>query len=108
MFVEKVVSVETENLFKDWRMLCTIVRSYLENINVTLTSSKIQSNINQLCDSIRSLQIGAVSNHVHIFGSRVYGLATKKTDVDLYLEIGKITYPHSWNFFIFDFNLILI
>ncbi|XP_026820222.1 uncharacterized protein LOC113558852 [Rhopalosiphum maidis] len=83
---EKVLSLKTIDLFEDWGLLCDIIFSDLEVMNRTLTSSKIQSCVQKLCDSIYSLQIGADSNKVHIFGSRVYGLATNATDIDLYLE----------------------
>jgi len=71
-------------------MLCSIIFNDLKIMKQTLTCSKIQ----QLCDSVRSLQIGVESNSVHVFGSQVYGLATKSTDVDLYLEIGKTIFNY--------------
>lgn len=58
-------------------------------MNLSLTSSKIQSCIQQLCDALFSLQIVTDSKKIHIFGSRVYGLATNTTDIDIYLETGK-------------------
>jgi len=94
IFVEKVLSLKTIDLFEDWGLLCDIISSDLEVMNRTLTSSKIQSCVQQLCDSIYSLQIGADSNKVHIFGSRVYGLATNATDIDLYLETGVLIYNY--------------
>lgn len=81
--------METIVLFKDWGLLCAKVLSDLEVMNLSLTSTKIQSCIQQLCDSICSLQIVTDSKKIHIFGSRVYGLATNTTDIDIYLETGK-------------------
>ena len=37
-----------------------------------------------------SLYRNMVSTKVHIFGSRVTGLATEKSDVDIYLQLGRL------------------
>lgn len=89
IFLEKVLSLETIDLFKDWGLLCARVLSDLELMNLSLTSKEIQSRVQQLCDSICSFQIGTYSKKIHIFGSRAYGLATDTTDIDIYMEIGK-------------------
>lgn len=89
IFLEKVLSLETIDLFKDWGLLCARILRDLETMDLTLTSAKIQSRIQQLCDSICSLQIVTDLKQIYIFGSRVYGLATNATDIDIYLEIGK-------------------
>ncbi|CAI6377082.1 unnamed protein product [Macrosiphum euphorbiae] len=65
---EKVLSLETIDLFKDWGLLCARVLSDLELMNLSLTSKEIQSRVQQLCDSICSFQIGTYSNKIHIFG----------------------------------------
>lgn len=83
---EKVLSLKTIDFFEDWGLLCDTILKDLKIMNRTLTSSKLQSSVQQLCDSIYSLKIGTDSNTVHIFGSRVYGLATDTTDIDIYLE----------------------
>jgi len=89
IFLEKVLSLETIDLFKDWGLLCARIFSDLKLMNLSLTSKEIQSRVQQLCDSICSIQIDTDSKKIHIFGSRVYGLATNATDIDIYLEIGK-------------------
>jgi len=89
IFLEKVISLETIDLFKDWGLLCARILSDLEVMNLSLTSTKIQSRVQKLCESIYSLQIETDQKKIHIFGSRVYGLATNTTDIDIYLEIGK-------------------
>lgn len=86
-YTEKVLSLETIDLFKDWGLLCARILRDLETMDLTLTSAKIQSRIQQLCDSICSLQIVTDLKQIYIFGSRVYGLATNATDIDIYLEI---------------------
>jgi len=56
---------------------------------MNLESTEIQSRVQKLCDSIYSFQIDTDSKKLHFFGSRVYGLATNTTNIDIYLEIGK-------------------
>lgn len=41
-----------------------------------------------------SLYHRMVSTKVHIFGSRVTGLATDKSDVDIYLQLGMLMRNH--------------
>lgn len=94
IFVEKALSLKTIDFFEDWGLLCDTIVKDLKLMNRTLTSSKIQSSVQQLCDSIYSLEIGTDSNRVHIFGSRVYGLATNTTDIDIYLETGVLIYNY--------------
>lgn len=50
----------------------------------------MHSKLKELYQSVNSLMTGSESNVIHIFGSLVYGLSTKDSDVDLYLEIGRI------------------
>lgn len=89
IFLEKVLSLETIDLFKDWDLLCAKILRDFEIMDSTSTSIKILNNIQQLCDSISNLQIVTDPKKIHIFGSRVYGLATNTTDIDIYLETGK-------------------
>jgi len=113
IFLEKVLSLETIDLFKDWGLLCARVLSDLELMNLSLTSKEIQSRVQQLCDSICSFQIGTDSNKIHIFGSRAYGLATDTTDIDIYMEIGKqinlqlLLVDLKVYFFFFDFFVFI-
>lgn len=50
-----------------------------------------ESKVKELCDAVRDHSVGNDSIHVHVFGSRLYKLATENSDVDLYLDIGKTT-----------------
>lgn len=50
-----------------------------------------EAKVKELCDAVCGLNVSTDSIHVHVFGSRLYKLATEKSDVDLYLDIGKIT-----------------
>lgn len=57
------------------------------------TSPSIQNKINTLCSSLRNLKNILeldTSLDVYVFGSRIYGLANSESDVDLYIDIGKI------------------
>ncbi|XP_008187016.2 uncharacterized protein LOC100571594 [Acyrthosiphon pisum] len=84
---EKVLSLETKKLFEDWSLLCAKILSDLELMNLSRTSIETRSRVQQLCDSICSFQINTDSKKIHTFGSRVYGLATNTTNIDIYLEI---------------------
>lgn len=81
---EKEFKLKTVDLLSIWPLLCTTVDSQL-NIVSKLSKNK---QIDQLCKAVHDLYMGSKSIKVHVFGSQVYGLATEKSDVDLYLEIG--------------------
>lgn len=90
-----MLSMKTINLFSDWRLLCTKIFNQLNLMDNILNNSKNQIQI--LCDSVCKLNIGSNTLVAHVFGSRVYGLATENSDIDLYLDIG-----------IGDVNLLLL
>jgi len=75
------------NMLSSWPLLCAEVDSKLETMELSLNSFAVHSDVKKLCDSVCSLNIVSSSIDVHVFGSRLYGLATKSSDVDLYLEI---------------------
>lgn len=85
------LSPKTKDLLSIWPKLCTVIFSQLESMKIE-NNCKIQKEVLKLCNSVRNLYVGPDSVKVHIFGSRVYGMASKNSDVDLYLEIGKTTY----------------
>lgn len=72
-----------------WPLFCNKVFNKLKTMELSLHSLAIHSDVKKLCDSVCSLNIVSNSINIHVFGSRLYGLATKNSDVDLYLEIGK-------------------
>lgn len=86
LFLEKVLSMETNNLFSDWRLLNTTIFNQFNRMDEILNNSKNEIRI--LCDSVCKLNIGSSKLVAYVFGSRVYGLATVNSDVDLYLDIG--------------------
>jgi len=92
MFVlclEKCLSLKMTEMLSFWPKLCGEVFEKLESMELS-QNLKIQSKIKNLCDSICIFNIPSNSVNIHIFGSRLYGLATKNSDVDLYFEIGKV------------------
>lgn len=68
-------------------MLATKIFDQLNLMDTTLKEMKNQIKI--LCNSVCILNIGSDSLVAHVFGSRIYGLALKDSDVDLFLDIGK-------------------
>lgn len=83
MFLDKL---KTNDFMTDWCKMCTQISNQLDQIN----GHKSLTKINKLCESVNSLSVKLGSFHVDLFGSHAYGLATEKSDVDLFLEIGKI------------------
>lgn len=93
LFIDKALSLKTIHFFADWNIMCTEISTQLDEIN----KLKAHVKINELSESLRSLNVESNSITVHVFGSQVYGLANKKSDVDLYLEIGKNDYYSMYN-----------
>lgn len=68
----------------DWCIICEKMSNELDKMN----EHKSHTKINKLCKSIRNLNVELELFNVHVFGSHAYGLATEKSDVDLFIEIG--------------------
>lgn len=77
------------NLFSNWELLYRITSIQLD---MHLNSSKRRARVDKLCNAVRDLYTGSDPIDVHVFGSQVYGLANESSDVDLYLDIGIITF----------------
>lgn len=85
-FIDKELSLKTKELLSDWKTYNNIISNHLK-IMESIGIAKVK----ELCDAVYGLYGGTDSIHVHVFGSRLYKLATEKSDVDLYLDIGKTT-----------------
>lgn len=77
------------NLFSNWELLYRITSIQLD---IQFDNSKRQARVDKLCNAVRNLYNGSNSVDVHVFGSHGYGLATENSDIDLYLDIGIITF----------------
>jgi len=90
-----------------WPLLCAKIFNELEDIKLTSHGLEVHSKVKKLCDSVCSLNFVSDSIDVHVFGSRLYGLATGNSDVDVYLEIGEIHIPSDQMLIIFHYRLSL-
>lgn len=83
---EMLLSPKSLYFLSNWCALCTQIFSLLK---IMEDNSSIRTKIYELRDSVCKLKIESKSIDIHTFGSQVYGLATKNSDVDLYLDISK-------------------
>lgn len=83
------LSSKIKGLLSVWPKLCSVNYNLLENMKIESTKLKALEEMLKLINSVRSLYVGSDPVKVHVFGSRVYGMASQNSDVDLYLDIGK-------------------
>lgn len=58
-------------------------------MNTLASCQKVKAQVEKLCDSVKSLSVGAESTDVYVFGSRLYELATETSKIDLYVNTSK-------------------
>ncbi|XP_050441887.1 terminal uridylyltransferase Tailor-like isoform X2 [Adelges cooleyi] len=85
---ENKLSPETIQSFSDWEILLKKMFDLISTMKITSEDPTEKKKLNKLCDTVKNLGVKFHLTNVHVFGSRVYGLAMINSDVDLYLDIG--------------------